>query len=178
MENPKCTIALLYLKMHWLRFNFLRGYLYNASSRTYNFLKITALIPQQLSDKMSHCSVRIHHSASQIWHKLLIHVKLCMYIPLSSQWVSFIFAKLMMILFCLLSSPASFFFFPFLLENLLAVSSHSTGSGWSSLFLAYEEPFLIANHSSWFSPWLWWCGGISKTWLLSAEFWSFPVLLG
>lgn len=163
--------------MHWLRFNFLRGYLYNASSRTYNFLKITALIPQQLSDKMSHCSIRIHHSASQIWHKLLIHVKLCMYIPQSSQWVSFIFAKLMMIPFCILSSPASFFP-PFLLENLLAVGSPSVGSGCSSLFLACEEPFLTVNHSSWFSPSLWWCGGISKTWLLSAEFWAFLVLLG
>lgn len=105
--------------MHWLRFNFLRGYLYNTSSRTYNFLKITALIPQQLSDKMSHCSIRIHHSASQIWHKLLIHVKLCMYIPLSSQWVNFIFAKLMMIPFCLLSSPTSFFLPLFFLRTSL-----------------------------------------------------------
>lgn len=115
--------------MHWLHFKFLRGYLYNASSRTYNFLKITALIPQQLSDKMSHCSVRIHHSASQIWHKLLIHVKLCIYIPLSSQWVSLIFAELMMIPFCLLSSPASFFFPLFFLRTSLQSVAPARGLG-------------------------------------------------
>lgn len=153
--------------MHWLHFNFLRGYLYNASSRTYNFLKITALIPRQLSDKMTHCSIRIHHSTSQIWHKVLIHVKLCMYIPLPSWWVSFVFAKLLMIPFCLLSSPASFFFFPpFLLENLLAVSCRV---GMQQTFPGALKSFSWASTTA--PDPLLDCGGvgdISKTWLLSA----------
>lgn len=134
--------------MHWLRFNFLRGYLYNASSRTYNFLKITALIPQQLSDKMSHCSIRIHHSASQIWHKLLIHVKLCMYIPLSSPVGELHFCQTHDDPILPSFLPRLLFFPPFLLEKLLAVSSPSSDSGCSSLFLACEEPFLIVTTAS------------------------------
>lgn len=166
------NVTLLYLKMHWLHFNFLRGYLYKASRRTYNFFKRTALIPQQLSGTMTHCSARIHHSTEQIWHKLLIHLKLCIYTSQPSQWVSFIFGWVLMIPFCLFSAPTSFF--SFFLRSHLRSPGCEVGCSGVSLDLAAFPGWMRMATLSLFDPG---AGVFQNMVALCSYLWSFLGLL-